>query len=98
LQAEGGALPMHLLPRERHDLEEAGEAVDLAQTPAELVLLSFSDADLAVAAEAARAAGLGSMRLASLGKLRHPLSVDLYVERVLSQARTIVIRLLGGLD
>ena len=30
--------------------------------------------------------------------LRHPYSVDLYVESVISQARFVLVRLLGGLD
>ncbi len=37
---------MHLLVREAHSLDEAAAAVDLEHGPAELVVLSFSDADL----------------------------------------------------
>ena len=37
---------MHLLVRETRALDESEAAQDLGQTPAELVLLSFSDADL----------------------------------------------------
>ncbi len=93
----GGTLRrlMHLLVRETRSLDEAAPAVDLAHGPAELVVLSFSDADLGALAAAHGGAGL---RLAPLGKLRHPLSVDLYLEQTVAHARCVVLRLLGGLD
>jgi len=37
---------MHLLPRDLHNLDDAGAAVDLGQSPAEIVFLSFSDSEL----------------------------------------------------
>ncbi|MBV9756060.1 MAG: cobaltochelatase subunit CobN, partial [Alphaproteobacteria bacterium] len=39
-----------------------------------------------------------SLRLANLAQLRHPMSIDLYVERVIAGARCVLVRLLGGLD
>ena len=39
-----------------------------------------------------------SLRLANLARLRHPMSVDLYLERVVAHARCVVIRLLGALE
>jgi cobaltochelatase CobN len=91
---------MHILFREQLHLDEAASAVDLGQTPADVVLLSFSDADLGAAAMAWRnmEGGRPGLRLANLAQLRHPLSVDLYVEQVLSSAKTVIIRLLGGVD
>ncbi len=91
---------MHLLVRETRGLDEAETAIDLRHSPADLVFLSFSDSDLAAAAfcwEAARGA-LPSLRLVNLAKLRHPMSVDLYVEQVIARARCVMVRLLGGLD
>ena len=41
---------MHLLVRETRALDEAETAVDLRQSRADLVFLSFSDSDLAAAA------------------------------------------------
>ena len=69
---------MHLLASEIALLEEKAEAVDLAQSPARSYVLSFSDGDLAALAEAwsRDADKLPTLRLASLKKLRHPLSVD----------------------
>src|SRR5262249_60061866 len=89
---------MHVVFRESHGLEETATPVDLGQDPADLVVLSFSDSDLAAFAAAWRRgrASLPSLRLANLVALRHPLSVDTYVERTLSQARGILVRLIGG--
>ena len=91
---------MHLLVRETRGLDEAETAVDLGQSRADLVFLSFVDSDLGSAASAWQGCGgaLPSLRLANLGKLRHPMSVDLYVEQVIGNAHCVVIRLLGGLD
>ena len=87
---------MHLLVRETRSLDEAAAAVDLGHGPADLLVLSFSDADLGALACAHH--GPPSLRLAPLGKLRHPLSVDLYLEQTAAHARCVVLRLLGGLD
>lgn len=92
---------MHVVFRESHGLEEGEATFDLGQTPADLVVLSFSDSDLgAFAAGAARARAQGgdlpSLRLASLMALKHPLSVDTYVEKTLSGAKGILVRVIGG--
>src|SRR6185437_5687509 len=89
---------MHVIFRESHGLEETATPVDLGQDPADLVVLSFSDSDLAAFAAGWRRgrSSLPSLRLANLVALRHPLSVDTYIERTLSQARGILVRLIGG--
>ncbi len=91
---------MHLLLRESRTLDDEQAAEDLGQSQATLVFLSFADSDLAAAAAAweAMPAGRPSLRLASLARLRHPMSVDLYAEQVVARARCVVVRLLGGLD
>lgn len=91
---------MHLLVRETRTLDEQDGAVDLGQTPADLVYLSFSDSDLGAMAAAWQAmeGTRPGLRLASLARLRHPMSVDLYVDQVIGGARCVAIRLLGGLD
>lgn len=90
---------MHLVRIDSVSLDEGEAAVDLGQEPGDLVILSFTDSDLAGIGQAhAAEAGLPSLRLAKLAKLRHPLSVDLYVERVVTRAKVVVIRCLGGLD
>jgi cobaltochelatase CobN len=89
---------MHLLRTTTRLIDEGESAVDLGQSPAEFVFLSFSDSDLGVmAAAVANDAGM-SVRLAPLAMLKHPYSVDLYIEKVAAKARFVLVRLLGGLD
>ena len=61
-------------------------------------MLSFSDSDLgAFAAGYHRAAGnLPSVCLANLVALKHPLSVDTYIENTISGAKGVLVRLIGG--
>ena len=92
---------MHVVFRESHGLEEGAAAFDLGQSPADLVVLSFSDSDLGAFAAGygrakAQGAELPTVRLASLMALKHPLSVDTYVENTLSGAKGILVRLIGG--
>jgi cobaltochelatase CobN len=89
---------MHVVFRESHGLEEADTPFDPGQDPADLVVLSFSDSDLgAFAAGWHRAGGaLPSLRLQNLVALKHPVSVDTYIENTLAGARAILIRLIGG--
>ena len=91
---------MHVLATELATLEEADVAVDLGQSPADIVVLSFSDSDLSALAAAWRqeADSLPTMRLASLKRLKHPMSVDLYVESVVARAHMVIVRCLGGFD
>jgi cobaltochelatase CobN len=91
---------MHLLATEAASLDEIETAVDLEQGPADVVVLSFSDSDLSALAAAwtAKRAELPTLRLASLKRLKHPMSVDLYVDRVVAGSKLVIIRSLGGLD
>ncbi len=89
---------MHLLNARSASVPEAGEAIDLGQTPGDIVILSAADTELAclAAAQALGPEGAPSLRLANLLQLGHPLSVDHYVEQVIGRARLVVLRLLGG--
>jgi cobaltochelatase CobN len=84
---------MHVVFRESHGLEETETPFDPGQDPADLVVLSFSDSDLgAFVAGYERARRIGSiahptLRLANLIALKHPVSVDTYVEKTLSGAK-----------
>lgn len=89
---------MHLLRTTTRTIDEAESAVDLGQTPGAIVFLSFSDSDLGLAAAALEDRKSADVRLAPLAALRHPYSVDLYIESVAAQARFVLVRLLGGLD
>ncbi|MEM6608104.1 MAG: cobaltochelatase subunit CobN [Pseudomonadota bacterium] len=92
---------MHVIFRESHGLEETETPTDLGQSPADLVVLSFSDSDLSAFAAGwhrggGPEGGLPALRLANIAALKHPLSVDTYVEQTLSGAKGILIRLIGG--
>jgi cobaltochelatase CobN len=91
---------MHLLATTATTLDETVEPVDLGQAPGDVVVLSFADSDLAglAAAWALERDALPSVRLASLRDLRHPMSVDMWIDRVGRHAKVILVRLLGGLD
>ena len=91
---------MHILTTTSASLDDLIEPVDLRQTPADVVALSFTDSDLAGLAAAWRqeADTLPSMRLAALRDLRHPMSVDLWVDSVAAHAKIILVRILGGYD
>ena len=91
---------MHILTTTSASLDDLIEPVDLGQKPADVVALSFTDSDLAGLANAwkADAANLPSMRLANLRDLRHPMSVDLWIDSVAAHAKVILVRILGGHD
>jgi cobaltochelatase CobN len=89
---------MHLLVAQRGTVAEAGEAIDLRQSPGDIVFLSAADTELAglSAARARQSEGAPSLRLANVLQLAHPMSVDLYAGKTLARAKLVVVRLLGG--
>lgn len=90
---------MHILATSTATLDDLVEPVDVAMPPAETIVLSFSDSDLAALAQAAgTAVDMPSLRLGALRDLRHPMSVDLWIDKTASRAKAIVVRLLGGYD
>jgi cobaltochelatase CobN len=97
---------MHLANITTASLDDAVEAVDLQQPPGDVVVMSFADSDLSGLAAAwaqqrekeRETPALPSLRLVQLRDLRHPLSADLWIERVAVHAKVIVVRLIGGLD
>lgn len=91
---------MHLLPGDLRSIDDAGAAVDLEQSPADIVFLSFSDSELRLLARLHEHEpdAPPSLRCASLAQLKHPYSVDLYLETVAREAKLIIVRLLGGKD
>lgn len=88
---------MHLLLAQKGTISDGNEAVDLGQTPGEILFLSAADTELASLAQAHRLApDLPSLRLANFLSLTHPMSVDAYVERTARYASLIVVRIIGG--
>ncbi len=88
---------MHLVRTDQRSFDDAAQAVDLEQSPADIVALSFADSDLALLA-GAHGPGHPSLRLAPLALLKHPFSIDLYIAKVCAKARFVLVRLLGGMD
>lgn len=90
---------MHILNSTSASLDDLIEPIDLMQTPGDIVALSFTDSDLAgIAAAWKSLPGLPSLRLVALRDLRHPMSVDLWVDTVARHAKVILVRILGGYD
>ncbi|KQW79429.1 hypothetical protein ASC89_13630 [Devosia sp. Root413D1] len=87
---------MHLLSAQAGALQQEGEAIDLAQSPAPIIFASAADSELAMLAGAADRAGISELRLANLLRLSHNLSVDLWLEQTVQHASLVVVRLLGG--
>jgi len=87
---------MHLLSAQAGALQQEGEAIDLAQTPAPLIFASAADSELMMLAGAADRAGTSDLRLANLLRLSHNLSVDLWLDQTVQHAQLVVVRLLGG--
>ncbi len=89
---------MHLLAAKPGTISDGSTAVDLGQTPGEIVILSSADTELAClsAAQSRLGEGAPSLRLANLLQLGHNLSVDLYLDQVIQHARLVILRLLGG--
>lgn len=91
---------MHLLAAKPGGFVDEQGIVDLAQSPADIVILSAADSSLAILAQAADAQNddAPSLRLANWLQLVKPAAFDLYQESVLLQTRLIIVSLLGGIS
>ncbi len=92
---------MHLLAATPGAIDDGSEAIDLGQTPGDIVVLSAADTEITclAGAQATRQntdAASPSVRLANYLRLSHNLSVDLYVDQVIANAKLVIARLLGG--
>jgi len=89
---------MHLKLDQSGTIDDGEIARDLGQQTADIVILSAADNELAALAAARTSLGddFPSVQFTNLLALRHPLSVDLYVERTLQSAKLVVLRMLGG--
>ncbi|MBB3146548.1 cobaltochelatase CobN [Phyllobacterium trifolii] len=87
---------MHLLLAQKGTIAEGAEAIDLGQTPGDVLFLSAADTELASLSSARRQNDVVSLRLANMMALAHPMSVDAYVERTARHAKLIVVRIIGG--
>ena len=86
---------MHILASTSSSLDDIAEPVDLNQPVSDVLFLSFSPSDLSgfSAVWDHRDVTLGVVQLS---ELRHPFSVDLWIEKTASHAKVILLRVLGG--
>ena len=91
---------MHILATTSSSLDDLIEPVDLNQPRSDVVMLSFSASDLAGLEQAWRRteSTLPSLSADNLSELRHPMSVDLWIEKTAEHAKVILIRILGGAE
>jgi cobaltochelatase CobN len=88
---------MHLLAATPGSLDDGKEPVDLGQTPADVVIISAADTELAAFSDArAQIATPPTLRLASMMHLMHPMSVDLHIDECASKSKLVIARVLGG--
>ncbi len=89
---------MHLLAATPGQIDTGKDAVDLGQTPADLVFISAADTELAALSVArAEMERAPELRLANLTHLSHPMSVDLHIENCARGSKLVIARVLGGL-
>ena len=90
---------MHLLQTQPGLISDGDEPIDLIQSPGDLLVLSAADTDLSVLSAGLAdisAEGFPTCRLCSWLQLKHPFSVDAYLQRMAGAAQKIAVRLLGG--
>ncbi len=91
---------MHILTSVTGVIEDGSAAIDLEQDPGDIVLLTAADSELTAIALAHRNMGktASTLRLANIMELAHNLSVDLYINKTVSRAKLVIVRLLGGVS
>ena len=87
---------MHLLAATPGQIDDGQEPVDLGQSPADVVVISAADTELAALSTAHAEAPKGTLRLANMMHLRHPMSVDLHLDTCATKSRLVIARVLGG--
>ncbi len=92
---------MHLLAAQPGGVSDGSEAVDLGQSPGDIVYISAADTELTSLSRANALLAETNpqsprLRLANLMHLGHNMSVDLYVDSVIAGAKLVIVRVLGG--
>jgi cobaltochelatase CobN len=88
---------MHLLAATPGNIDDGKAPVDLGQTPADVVVISAADTELAALSGArGEMEAPPALRLASLMNLQHPMSVDLHLDQCATRSRLVIARVLGG--
>jgi len=87
---------MHWTAAEPGQLDAERALTLIEQTPGEIVFLSAADTELYAVASIWKEQFGSRLRVASAFPLRQPVAADHYIDRVISRARLVVARLLGG--
>jgi cobaltochelatase CobN len=87
---------MHWTAAEPGQLDAERALTLIEQTPGEIVFLSAADTELYAVASVWKEQFGSRLRVASAFPLRQPVAADHYIDRVISKARLVVARLLGG--
>jgi len=91
---------MHLLAAQPGGFVEEEGIIDLAQSPAPLVIFSAADSQLTALSAGFKKANIDSTlaetRLVNWTNLLKPAAFDLYEDKVLEQANVVIVSLLGG--
>ena len=88
---------MHLLAATPGAISDGTEPVDLGQTPADVVIISAADTELAALSDArSEITDPPRLRLANMMHLTHPMSVDLHLDDCATKSRLVIARILGG--
>src|SRR6201987_4455638 len=87
---------MHWTAAEPGQLDAERAVTLIEQTPGEVVFLSAAYTELYAVAAIWKEQFGSRLRVASAFRVRQPVAADYYVDRVVSKARLVVARLLGG--
>ncbi len=87
---------MHWTAAEPGQLDAERALTLIEQTPGEIVFLSAADTELYAVASVWKEQFGSRLRVASAFPLRQPVAADHYIDRVISKAKLVVARLLGG--
>jgi cobaltochelatase CobN len=87
---------MHWTAAEPGQLDAERALTLIEQTPGEVVFLSAADTELYAVACIWKEQFGSRLRVASAFPLRQPVAADHYIDRVVSKAKLVVARLLGG--
>jgi cobaltochelatase CobN len=87
---------MHWTAAEPGQLDAERALTLIEQTPGEIVFLSAADTELYAVASIWKEQFGSRLRVANAFPLRQPVAADHYIDRVISKAKLVVARLLGG--
>ena len=88
---------MHLLLAQKGSISEGDEAFDLGQSPGDILFLSAADTEIASVAMFANRSDM-RWRLVNLASLKHPMSIDMWIDKTARHAKLVVLRALGGVS